>query len=239
MSTSIEPMPGVAASLPAPLVDPGAKSPGVGQNVTDDPVIHAMRGVLWSVTLARAVLVPVFLVGAFRLQELVAQGADTGRLRGGLVLTLAAIAASDMLDGWLARRFGLATETGAIADALADKLAQVALVAFFAFAAQPPFAALPIWFFALLVGRDLLLGAGLLSLRVRGVPFRVVHRIHGRAATVGVFALLLWLTAGLEGEAFAPLMLLTAALIWVSIAAYIGDAWTAERRARGLARHGS
>jgi hypothetical protein len=61
------------------------------------------------------------------------------------------------------------------------------------------------------------------------VPFQVVHRIHGRAATVGVFAILFWLTAGIASDGFAALMLLTAALIWVSTAAYVADAWMAWR----------
>ena len=199
-----------------------------GQDVPDDSV-RAMRGVLWSVTLARMVLVPVFLVAAFRVEELALVGVDPGRLRWGLVLTLAAIAGSDVLDGWIARHFGLATRAGAVMDALADKLAQVALVAFFTFGSGTAFAPLPLWFFALVLGRDLVLGGGWVAIRTRAVPFQVVHRIHGRAATVGVFAMLLWLTAGIASDGFAALMLLTAALIWVSTAAYVADAWMAWR----------
>jgi phosphatidylglycerophosphate synthase len=203
--------------------------PQLGQNVPDDSV-RAMRGILWSVTLARMMLVPVFVVGALRVEELALLGTGPGRLRWGLVLTLAAIAGSDVLDGWIARRFGLATQAGAVVDALADKLAQVTLVAFFTFSGGAAFASLPLWFFALVLGRDLVLGGGWVALRARSVPFDVVHRIHGRAATVGVFAMLFWLTAGIESDGFAALMLLTAALIWVSTAAYVADAWMVTRR---------
>jgi cardiolipin synthase (CMP-forming) len=214
---------------PSPIQDP--MGPQLGQNVPDDSV-RAMRGVLWSVTVARIVLVPVFLVAAFRLEQLALLGTDPGRLRGGLVLTLAAIAGSDVLDGWIARRFGLATQAGAVVDAFADKLAQVALVAFFTFSGGTAFASLPLWFFVLIVGRDVVLGGGWLALRARALPFQVVHRLHGRAATVGVFAMLLWLTAGIEGDGFTALTLLTAALIWVSMGAYVADAWTAARGPR-------
>ena len=244
MTTSIERL-----DAPSPLLAKGAlargtEGPTLGQNVAecsgmpDDPGVHAMRGLLWSLTVARVVLVPVFLVGALQLQDLVARGLDPGTLRWGLVLTLAIIAGSDMLDGWLARRFGLASEAGAIADALGDKLAQLALVAFFTFGGTPPFASLPIWFFVLLVGRELLLGGGWLVLRAAGVPFPPVHRLHGRATTAAIFGLLLWLTVGIESDSFWPLVTLTAALMWLSLSSYVADAWRAVRRARKDASDG-
>ena len=83
-----------------------------------------MRGILWSVTVGRVMLVPVFLVGALRLQGLVERGLEAGTLRWGLALTVAVIAASDVLDGWLARRAGGSgvTRIGQLLDPLADKL---------------------------------------------------------------------------------------------------------------------
>ena len=207
-----------------------ANGPGGGRKVPEDPEVRSMRGVVWSVTLARAVLVPVFLVGALRLQDLASRGIDPGPLRAGLLLALAAIAFSDLLDGFLARRFGLATQAGAIADAVADKLAQMSLVAFFTFVEGPAFASLPLWFFILVVARDAALGLGWIALRSRAVPFQLVHRVHGRAATAAVFTVLFWITAGIRSDALAALLLLTAALIWVSVAGYGATAWMAWRR---------
>ena len=240
MTTSTEHLKVRSPLLAETEIERGTKRPGAGQNVADDPGVHAIRGVLWSVTVARVMLVPVFLVAALRLQDTVAQGLDPGTLRSGLVLTLAIIATSDMLDGWLARRYGLATQAGAIADALADKLAQVAIVAFFTFNGGATFASLPLWLFALVVGRDVLIGGGWLVLRAGGVPFPVVHGVHGRAATAGIFAILLWLTIGIESDGFWALVMLTAALIWVSLASYLAGAWTAVRQARlgGEPSHG-
>jgi cardiolipin synthase len=172
-------------------------------------------------------LVPIFVLGALRAQELARSGIDLGLLRWSLVSVLALIALSDVLDGWIARRYGLASQLGAIMDALADKLAQVAFVAVFALATGPAFEALPLWFLALVLARDLVLGGGWLALKVRAVPFQVVHRMHGRATTAAVFAVLFWVTAGLGDGGLAALVLLAAALIWVSTAAYVFDAWKA------------
>jgi phosphatidylglycerophosphate synthase len=203
--------------------------PTVGQDVPRSSR-WALGGILWSLTLGRILLVPIFLVGALRLRNLADVGSETLALRWGLLATLGAIGLSDVLDGWLARGSGLASQAGAVVDALADKLAQVALVAFFTFGAGPAFGSLPLWFFALIVGRDLVLGGGWVTLRARGIPFQVEHRAHGRLATLGVFALLFWLTGGSESAHFDALLLLTAALVWTSAAAYVGEALTAVRR---------
>jgi len=240
MSISIERFEAGALQEEEPRLERDGLAPLMGRDVPSDP-IRALRGVLWSVTLARFVLVPVFLAGALRAQELARLGVDVGRLHVGLLLTLGVIAGSDMLDGWIARRYGMETQGGAIADALADRLVQVALVAFFTFVTGPAFAALPLGFFVLLVGRDIVLGGGWLWLRAHAVPFRVVHRIHGRAATAGVFTMLFWLTARLEPEGLTALMVLTAALIWVSASAYVADAYMAVRHAAatGAVRDGA
>ncbi len=201
-----------------------AMGPSAGQNVPPG-ALRAMRGVLWSVTLLRVALIPVFLAGAVRAQALAEQGGDIGTLRAGLLFALTVMAASDFVDGWFSRRFGLATQAGAVGDALADKLLQAALVGFFALSSGPAFTSLPVWFFALVLGWDAVLGGGWLVLKARGSRYLVVHRFHGRAASVGVFVLLFWITAGLRADALVPLTMLTAALIWVSVAAYVGDAW--------------
>jgi len=230
-STRIEPMERDRLGLADARRKGDPLAPVTGHNVPTDHV-RALEGVLWSVTLARLVLVPVFLAAAFRVHELALQGMGGGRLHVGLLLTLAVIAGSDILDGWLARRFGLQTQAGAVADAVADKAAQLALVAFFAFVRGPAFSTLPVWFFILLVGRDAVLGAGWAWLRAREIPIHLVHRVHGRAASVSVFALLFWIIAGLAPEGLTALVVLSAALIWVSAGAYVADTWIAVRAHR-------
>jgi CDP-diacylglycerol---glycerol-3-phosphate 3-phosphatidyltransferase len=80
-------------------------------------VAHSFRDELWSVpnlvTLARIAAIPAFLVLAYyesRLNSFLA------------ALVYAAVAATDFLDGWLARRLGQITVIGKFLDPLADKL---------------------------------------------------------------------------------------------------------------------
>jgi phosphatidylglycerophosphate synthase len=163
--------------------------------------VVALRALLWAVTLLRVALIPVFLEMAGRAQEVARTGADPGPARWAVIAVLALIGLSDVVDGWIARRVGLATQLGALVDAVADKMVQVTLAAFFAFSDGPAYAPLPIWFLVVLIGRDAVLGGGLVFARSRGVPIRVVHRAHGRATSVVVFAVLAWISFGLHRPA--------------------------------------
>ncbi|NKQ58722.1 CDP-diacylglycerol--glycerol-3-phosphate 3-phosphatidyltransferase [Amycolatopsis sp. K13G38] len=66
-------------------------------------------------TLSRLVLVPVFVVALFA-----GDGADTGwRVVATILFAIASL--TDQVDGWVARRYGLITDFGKIADPIADK----------------------------------------------------------------------------------------------------------------------
>ena len=111
------------------------------------------------VSLARIALVPVVLA-------LLAVGA---RLGAALVIVVAA--ASDGLDGALARKTGRVTELGKILDPLADKIAIDAVL--LALLLRGEF---PGWALALVLARDLGIGAGALALagRTSFVPQAIV-----------------------------------------------------------------
>ncbi len=71
-------------------------------------------------------------------------------------LLLAAIAAiSDAVDGWLAKHFGWQSRLGGLMDPLADKLLLLA-----GFTALTTIGEVPVWLFALVIGRDLVIVCG-------------------------------------------------------------------------------
>lgn len=146
------------------------------------------------------------------------------------LLVLVAIGLSDVLDGWCARRWQVASRTGAILDAVADKWLQVVCVTWLALRPSAVFIPVPLWFLALLVGRDLLLGGGLLLLRARAAGFQVVHRWHGKLASLLVFALLVWATVGVGHALAAGVYAALAAFVGASTLAYAWDGW---RQLRG------
>lgn len=73
-----------------------------------------------------------------------------------LALLLAAVAGiSDAVDGFLAKHYGWESRLGGLLDPLADKL--LLLAGFFALTM---IGAIPVWFFVLVIGRDLLIVCG-------------------------------------------------------------------------------
>lgn len=135
-------------------------------------------------------------------------------LAAGIVLT-GLVAATDWLDGWVARRTRAVSRIGQLMDPLADRflLASVALALAWR-------GALPWLAVALLVGRDLVLLAGFQWLQRRGVrPPEVIWL--GKTATAILLTSLPVLALGETGIPGAWLIRLAGlAALWVGLAVY-------------------
>ena len=114
-----------------------------------------LRAILWVLTIARVALIPFFVFAGIEAQDLAREGQDFSQPRLVALGLIVLIGVTDLLDGWMARRFDLTSQIGAVADAVADKLVQVALVGFLTLSVGPVFTALPLWFLVTVFGRDL------------------------------------------------------------------------------------
>jgi len=187
-----------------------------------------MRVVLWLLTLLRLAFIPLFLWVASTAQRTALAGGDASTVRWTAVAILFTMGLSDVLDGMVARRYDIASQAGAVADAVADKLAQFSFLVYFAITEGPVFTQLPLWFIGVVFGRDLLGLVGWLTFRSRYGPIEVVHRWHGKATT-GAVALVLFAAAlGIPYRWLLPPMVFTAGFGVYSIFAYYF-----EGRARG------
>lgn len=166
----------------------------------------------------RVLLVPVWLVVAEMAVHAPAAAGDAPA-RLALVGILVGLGASDVLDGFIARRFDLTSRFGATLDAVADKLAQVAFVTYLVFRPSPAFEALPLWFWGTLVLRDGILMLGYVVIRRRHGTVDTEHEIHGKVASVLLF--LVVLAAVGRGEVPMALLIATAAVVTLSTAHYI------------------
>lgn len=184
------------------------------------------------VTLTRVGLIPCFLVAAEATRAGAEGGAPSGALRATTLLLLLVIGASDKLDGYLARRSGRpTTRRGALLDAGADRLVQWSGAWFFALRAGTVFSAPPLWFPLLLVARDaVLLFAWLRAPRLEAVT--VEHEIHGKAATVAVFIVLLAAVAGAPTVAVSLLSGAAGGAVIYSTARYVLRTRGTSRAAR-------
>lgn len=86
--------------------------PATGPDTTSNPAPVPLWNIANILTMVRIVLVPVFAV-------LFLQGTTAMRVAAAVVFLIAA--ATDKLDGWLARSRGLVTDFGKLADPIADK----------------------------------------------------------------------------------------------------------------------
>lgn len=178
----------------------GESAPGTTSRVLTVPNL---------LSFARILLIPVFVT------LIVHRGTE----RAGLLL-FGAVAATDWVDGYVARRTGQVSELGKLLDPTADRLAIAAgLIAMVARGAFPLWAALLI-----LVRDGLILLAGAVLLATRGG--RIDVRNLGKVATFGLMTgtpLIAW---GSLGEPFpAAALALGWTLFAVGIVEYYVATW--------------
>ena len=123
---------------------------------------------------------------------------------------------SDAADGYLAKRFDLASALGRILDPVADKLLMLA-----SFLALSAVGATPVWLTVLVIGRDVGIVAGALSAWALDLPLKVAPLPLGKICTalqISYIALilLLLLTARQMPELAAAAELITAAITLAS-----------------------
>jgi cardiolipin synthase (CMP-forming) len=163
------------------------------------------------ITLARILLVPVLVWAITSGEPLVAF----------LLFLVAGI--SDAVDGFLAKRFGMATELGAYLDPLADKAMIVSIYVALGIAE-----AIPRWLVILVVSRDIMIvGAVILSWLV-DKPIAPKPLMVSKLNTVAQIVLALLVLGGLglgleAGVAVTLFTALVAALTLLSIGFYIAE----------------
>ncbi|MGA2273725.1 MAG: CDP-alcohol phosphatidyltransferase family protein [Bryobacteraceae bacterium] len=154
--------------------------------------------------------------------------------RHALALALFALAAAtDLLDGAVARRFGLETPLGAYLDPIADKCLLNAM-----FLAMAGAGMVPWWFVVIVLGRDvyLLLAAAILLRFTRRRKFP--PSVWGKASTfVQIVTAVAALTAGMLGHSnpWIPV----AALIRIAAVFTIGSGLEYTWRGIGIVVHGA
>ena len=128
---------------------------------------------------------------------------------------------SDAADGFIAKRFGAASELGAYLDPIADKALLVSVFATLGFQSV-----LPAWVVVLVVSRDLFIIGGMLLAYVLSNPMAVKPLWVSKANTVAQILLITFVLGDRSGMAmFQPLLAFTvlavAALTVASAAAYL------------------
>lgn len=158
------------------------------------------------ITILRILLIPFFVVEVLYYFK---TGNETHRLAALLSFAIAAIC--DGVDGYIARTYNQRSELGAILDPLADKLLLVSGIVVLSFEHplyQRYLVTLPLWLAGTIIGRDVVILAGMLVIQMTVGKVKVRPRIIGKISTVlqmvvVLWALLKWDTKGLRIWVFA------------------------------------
>lgn len=176
----------------------------------------------------RLALVPFFVVSA-RLQA-----ADGGPSlgTGPAVWIVLAAGLSDVLDGFIARRWNLTSRIGALMDAVADKSFQFTALVTITLLGRPVFTQLPFWLLAAVFLRDLLLLAGWGLLRRMKLPVSMEHETHGRIATILVLGLVIAACLRVPEGVLLPFAAVAAGASVLSSVAYVQRGYRIAKAAR-------
>ena len=140
------------------------------------------------ITILRILLIPFFVV---EVLYYVKTGNELYRLIAILSFALASVL--DGVDGYVARRYHQWSELGTVLDPLADKLLLVSAIVVLSFDHEPRLAPMPLWLTGTIIGRDLLLGLGSVTVRLVVGKITVRPRITGKIATVLQMVVVLWI----------------------------------------------
>jgi len=183
------------------------------------------------ITIARICLIPVFAIAAWGYGTSIGIGSPDERLRVAATGIFIVAAATDGLDGFIARRFNQRTRLGSILDPIADKcLVAVAILAI-ALSQWPD--AFPVWFAIAVLGRDSLLVIGFFMLP-NSIRILTVHpSLLGRIATALQITAILWVLLGIRSISTVYPAAVAALFTLVSGAGYLLDA---VRQVQGAGR---
>ncbi len=169
------------------------------------------------VTLIRLMGVPVFIVLLLYYTLGLAAGTPVELYRRLALGLFIAVAATDALDGYLARSRNEITRLGRFLDPLADKTLLLSALILLTRPNLPQLEPhIPIWFTALVISRDVILAVGYTIVHHFAATATVQPRIAGKIATVLQMALIVWVLMQAPAEHF--LWLVGSSAIFTAVA---------------------
>ena len=133
------------------------------------------------ITIARILLIPVFVVLAIYYGKTAVTGHPNESLRMATIGVFLIASLSDGVDGWLARRFHLKSRLGAVLDPLADKGLMLTAIITLSITKWPY--ELPVWYPVLVISRDVIILGGCGVLRLLNDHLEVHPSLLGKAST--------------------------------------------------------
>jgi len=175
-----------------------------------------------AVTLFRLSLVPVFACLAIGYGDTVQHGEPNENLRWFAVITYIAAAASDGIDGWVARRYNQKSLAGAILDPLTDKALLLTGIITLSLVEWGQDWHLPLWFVVLVILRDIEILGGITILYYINGKVPIKPHWTGKVCTITQMIALGWVMLKLfDISPLYPTILATIFTVWSGYAYYM------------------
>lgn len=159
------------------------------------------------ITIVRILMIPVFVTLAIYYGQSIARGQPLEWERYAAIAIFLVAAASDGLDGYVARRYNQRSSLGVILDPIADKgllLSGIITLSISNWSrTAPEFGQFPAWFPVLVITRDAVILVGAAILHLLNGKVRVKPSWVGKVATVLQMAAIAWVMLQLH---IVPLM---------------------------------
>ena len=164
------------------------------------------------ITLVRILMIPAFVLMAIYYGESVKRGEPLEWQRFAAIAIFLVAAASDGLDGYIARRYNQKSALGVILDPIADKgllLSGIITLSISNWSnVDPQYGQFPTWFPVLVISRDAVILIGSAVLHLLNGKVRVRPAWTGKVATFLQMAAIAWVMLQLM---FIPLIYVVAA----------------------------
>jgi len=164
------------------------------------------------ITIVRILLIPAFVTMALYYGQSVAAGDPQEWQRFAAIVIFLVAAASDGLDGYVARRYNQRSSLGVILDPIADKgllLSGIITLSISNWSQQAPEdGKFPVWFPVVVISRDAVILVGSAVLQLLNGKVTVRTSWTGKVATVLQMAAIAWVMLQLR---FLPLVYVVAA----------------------------
>ena len=159
------------------------------------------------ITLVRILMIPAFVLMAIYYGESIQRGEPLEWQRYLAIVIFLVAAASDGLDGYIARRYNQKSALGVILDPIADKgllLAGIITLSISNWSdIDPKYGQFPTWFPVLVISRDAVIVIGSVVLHLLNGKVRVRPAWTGKVATFLQMAAIAWVMLQLM---FIPLL---------------------------------
>jgi len=176
------------------------------------------------ITIVRLLGVPVFVVLLMYYLAGLRAGQAQESYRQAAFALFSLVAATDALDGYLARRRGEISRLGSILDPLADKALMLSGLILLTKPSLPQLEPhIPLWFTGLVISRDVFLIAGALLIHAYARDVHIKPHLTGKLATVLHVLVIGWVLAQAAPRWFPALVWTAGAFTAMSWAIYLRD----------------